>query len=95
MKKETSPKVDHFLRNISSFLHAQLRLGFEYKGVVMLRDENINLVYAVSSRSVVHNTQKKNFALGKLQRKQILLWKFCLKWPGPVLRGVAVRRPKL
>jgi len=34
---ETSPKVDH--------LHAQLRLGYEYKSVVMLRDENINIVY--------------------------------------------------
>ena len=29
LKKETSPKVDHMLRNTGFFLHTQLHLGYD------------------------------------------------------------------
>ena len=63
---EISPKVDRLLRNTSSFLHAQLLLGYEDKRVVTLRDENINIVYGCKFRKLRTQYAQMNIALGKL-----------------------------
>lgn len=50
-------------------MHAQLHPVYEYKSVVMLRDENINIVYSCKFQKRCTQYAGKNFALGETIEK--------------------------